>query len=137
MLDFVEELVRRFVSTGIHVHFPMIVGYPSETEDERNQTYTYLEMMRKKYIYFSFNVNVLMLDVSRRLYRNFPHHNISTVSYPCAPSGFLGNMVNFDYADESYSYRDIDEERIRYMANNLYGWMPTTALTKSYIYYRL
>lgn len=136
-LPFVEQLVERFVSAGIHVHFPMIVGYPTETPDERKETYDYLNMLKEKYLYFSFNVNVLMLDVSSRLFKSFTKYGIKTLSFPCNPGIFLGNMVSFDCDTNGYSYDDIDDERVRFMLDSLYEWIPRTAITKSHIYYRL
>lgn len=136
-LHTVENVVKIFTEKGIHVHFPMIVGFPTETVQERIETYSYLSMLRQKYVHVSYNINILMLDIASDLFRNFTKYQISAVSFPCSPNEFLGNMVNFDCILMSESKQSIDIKRNEFMRETLYPWMPRGALIKPNIFYRL
>lgn len=136
-IDFIENIVKWCTSAGIHVHFPMIVGFPSETTVERIETYKFLGYLRKKYTNVSFNINVLMLDYSSEIFRNFSEYGINTLSFPCSPYDYLGNMVNFTCSEDSESRTSIDYKRNEFMRETLYPWLPNNALIQPYIFYRL
>lgn len=136
-LDVVENIVRFCTRIGIHVHFPMIVGFPSERVEERIETYTFLSTLRNRYKNVSYNINVLMLDVASDLFKNFQKYNISSIRFPCSPSEFLGNMVDFDCLDTLEGRESIDIKRNEFMRDTLYPWMPITAQIKPNIFYRL
>lgn len=136
-LETVENIVRMFTTSGVQVHFPMIVGYPSETLQERIDTYKYLIYLKEKYVKVSFNINVLMLDVSSDLFKSFPNYDIASVSFPCSPFDFLGNIVSFRCPTMDESRDSIDYKRNEFMRETLYPWMPITAQIKPNIFYRL
>jgi len=136
-MNLVERIVRIFTTNGIHVHFPMIVGFPTETNNERIETYSFLEYLRDKYAHVSFNINVLMLDVSSELYKRFAEFGISQIAFPCSPFDFLGNMVSFQCPTMDESRESIDFKRNEFMREILYPWMPETAQIKPNIFYRL
>lgn len=115
----------------------MIVGFPSERVEERIETYTFLSTLRNRYKNVSYNINVLMLDVASDLFKNFQKYNISSIRFPCSPSEFLGNMVDFDCLDTLESRESIDIKRNEFMRDTLYPWMPITAQIKPNIFYRL
>ena len=134
----VEKIVADAHRHGVSVHFPMIVGFPTETDLERKETYAFLRLLRQKFPSFSFNINLLMLDVSSRLYKKFEDYDITKIFLPCAARDFLGNFAEFETLD--CSLRDlvrIDVERINFMRDHLYPWMPKTAKTPAHIFYRL
>lgn len=132
----VERTVDICSRNGIHVHFPMIVGFPSETMEERIDTYEHLKYLRDKYG-VSYNINVLMLDVSSDLYKNHEKYGLEDVELPCPPECFLGNMSNFTDKFAMESEESIDAKRNEFMRETLYPWMPATALVKPNIFYRL
>lgn len=135
--DFVEDIVKWCTSAGIHVHFPMIVGFPSETPEERIETYKFLIYLREKYNKVSFNINVFMLDYSSEIFKNFSEYGINTVSFPCSPYDYLGNMVNFNCPEDNESRNSVDYKRNEFMREVLYPWLPNNALIQPYIFYRL
>lgn len=135
--DVIENIVRICSRTGIHVHFPMIVGFPTESVEERIETYSFLSSLRSRYKNVSYNINVLMLDIASDLFKNFQKYNISSIRFPCSPSEFLGNMVDFDCIDTLESRESIDIKRNEFMRDTLYPWMPITAQIKPNIFYRL
>lgn len=136
-LETVERIVKICTSTGIHVHFPMIVGFPTETVEERICTYTFLSFLREKYKGVSYNINVLMLDVASDLFKYFKEYGINSVSFPCSTNEFLGNMVDFECETMTESRQSIDVKRNEFMRETLYPWMPVTAQIKPNIFYRL
>lgn len=136
-LNTVESIVKYCTEAGIHVHFPMIVGFPTETIEERIETYKFLMYLRETYKKVSYNINVLMLDIASDLFRNFHKYNISQISFPCSPYDFLGNMINFTCDDMGESRESIDYKRNEFMRETLFPWMPKNSHIKPNIYYRL
>ena len=136
-LDTVENVVRIFTTAGIHVHFPMIVGFPTETVQERIDTYNYLSMLRNKYKRVTYNINILMLDYASDLYKNFMKYGISSIDFPCPQSEFLGNMLSFNCNEKMENRNSIDYKRNEFMRETLYPWMPKEAHVQPYLFYRL
>jgi len=136
-LDIIERIVSICTKAGIHVHFPMIVGFPTETVEERIETYTFLSMLRERYVNVSYNINVLMLDICSDLFKNFPQYGICSISFPCDPKEFIGNMINYECLAMDEGTDSIDYKRNEFMRETLYPWMPPTAQIKPNIFYRL
>ena len=67
-LSIAEKIVEKYTSNGIHIHFPVLIGFPTETNDERNYSLQFVEYLSKKYELFSYNINILELDISCLLY---------------------------------------------------------------------
>jgi Fe-S oxidoreductase len=63
VMDNIEAILELFFKHQIRVHFPAIIGFPTETIYEREQTINYLKKLKKKYPLFSYNVNILELDI--------------------------------------------------------------------------
>lgn len=103
--EYIEELVKKFNDSGISVHFPMIVGFPTETSDERYETYEFLEKLNKKYPLMTFNINILGLDVSSELFKNYYKFNISEIKFPCSPQYYLGNIVGWNCKQSVFKKR--------------------------------
>ena len=135
--SYIENLVARFNKSGISVHFPMIIGFPTETAVERYETYEFLKMLKQKYALMSFNINILGLDVSSDLFKNYTTFNISEIKFPCAPENFIGNLVDWDCSKAPFNRAVLDAERNSFMRQVLYPWMPKNCSMPVYIYYRL
>lgn len=129
----IEQSILIFSKCGIHVHLPIIVGFPGETKDERSKTYETLKILKEKYN-ISFNINLFLLDISSNVYKSFADYNIPVIAYPTLPSDFLGNFI--EYARD-FNYKFIEQERNDFMRETLYPWYPETALTKPVVFYRL
>lgn len=135
--EYIEELVKKFNDSGISVHFPMIVGFPTETSDERYETYEFLEKLNKKYPLMTFNINILGLDVSSELFKKYYKFNISEIKFPCSPQYYLGNIVGWNCKQSVFNRELLDIERNGIMKKVLYPWMPTNCILPVFIFYRL
>lgn len=135
--NYIENLVKRFNDHGISVHFPIIIGFPTETDKEREETYSFLKKMKRKYPLMSFNVNILGLDVSSAIFKDSYKYGIKEIKFPCDPRTFIGNLVDFRMWDDSFNYQRLDIERESFMRQVLYPWMPTNSLMNVSIFYRL
>jgi len=136
-LQLVERLVEMFQNAGVYVHFPVIIGFQGETDIEREQTYQFLRYLRNKYDKVSFNVNVLGLDVSSDLFKNWEHYGITKIEFPCNPHHFLANLVSWNCAEIPFLEDELKFERDNFMREQLYPWMPEDALVCPHIFYRL
>lgn len=134
---YIENLVKKFNNNGISVHFPMIIGFPTESIAERRETYEFLEYLSRKYPLTTFNINVLGLDISSELFKEYSKFNISEIRFPCSPKYFLGNIVGWDSFESPYDRSTLDFERNNVMRNILYPWMPTNCVLPIFIFYRL
>jgi len=136
-LDLIERIVSRFHDAGVSVHFPTIVGFPTETPTERAETYAFLQYITTKYPSVTFNINILGFDVASKLYKNFLEFGVTSVRWPVAAKYFLGNLVDWDCDEVPFDYATLDAERNAVMRQLLYDWMPATATLPVYIFYRL
>lgn len=136
-LELVEQIVAAFQEAGVSVHFPVIIGFPGETDIEREETYQFLRYLRGKYSNVTFNVNILGLDISSSLFKNWQHFGITKISFPCNPRYFMGNLVSWDCAEVPFQEERLKLERDGFMREQLYPWMPEDALVSPHIFYRL
>lgn len=133
-LELMEAIIQKYTELGVSIHCPMILGFPQETQGDRKKTYEFLSEMHRKYPLFSFNLNVLCLDVSSPLFHHWAEYQIQEVRFPCEPQYFLGNWVSWMPA---YMEQEIEVERQSFMREQLYPWIPANALTPPTILYRL
>jgi hypothetical protein len=136
-LELIEQVVSYFHDAGVSVHFPTIVGFPTETDAERAETFAFLQYIIGKYPSVTFNMNVLGFDVGSKLFENYQDFGITTVRWPAPAKYFLGNLLDWDCAEVPFEYERLDQQRNDLMRRLLYPWMPTTATIPPYIYYRL
>ncbi|HTU12429.1 MAG TPA: radical SAM protein [Allosphingosinicella sp.] len=136
-LELVENVVAMFDSSGISVHFPTIIGFPTETVEERQQTFDFLGHIVRKYPSVTFNINVLGFDVGSKLFERYEEFGITMVRWPTPAKYFLGNLLDWDSVEFPFDYCRLDAERNEVMRSLLYPWMPRDASLPVYIYYRL
>ena len=136
-LNLVEEVVRNFHDAGISVHFPTIVGFPTETKEERQETYDFLAEIVEKYPSVTFNINVLGLDVGAKLFQKYEDFSISEIRWPSDPKYFLGNLLDWNSISEPFDYYSLDASRDHVMRQLLYPWMPESSELPVYMFYRL
>lgn len=136
--DFSFELLEEIISTydkyGISVHVPIIIGFPGESEAERQKTYELLTYLKEKYNSFTFNINILGLDVSSTLFKEWYKYDITKISFPCPKSEYLGNLLTWE--SEFFNYEQLNRERNSFMREMLYPWVPQNALCCPYLLYR-
>ena len=132
-LSIVDRIIYEYHTYGVFIHFPMIIGFPGETQEDRRITYEYLSKITNKYNGTSFNINVLYLDVSSKLFSNWAEYGIRKIDLPCPANEFLGNIANFNTIDRVVLHREQDNV----MKELLYPWYPDHALIKPHIFYRL
>lgn len=135
-LDLSEKIVKAFNDTNIHVHFPAIIGFPTETQSERNKTFEFLRYLKSKYSYFSFNINILNLDVSSTLYKNWSKYNISLLEYPCEPHYFIGNCIAWKCINDNISIKELEEQAIKNMKTQ-FPWYPEDSLVDVISFYSM
>ena len=136
VLNNIEVILKLFFKYQIRVHFPTIIGFPTETLYEREQTINYLKKLKKKYPLFSYNVNILELDISSSLYKNWDKYNITQINLPCPLNDFMGNIVKWYEPIVHSTTPDLEQSRRNAMLSQ-YTWYPENALTKPHIFYRL
>ena len=134
-LSLVKEIIKEYSKRNISIHFPVIVGFPGETDYDRKLTYNFLSEMKTQYPLISFNINILNLDVSSQLFKKWYKFDINSVSLPCNPKFFIGNMAK--YTSDVFSESNLEKERNDFMREQLYPWYPLYALTKPIVFYRL
>ena len=133
----INLIVKNFHEAGVSVHFPMIIGFPTETPQDRNTTYELLWNLKTQYPSFTFNINILGLDISSKLYSNFEEYGITALRFPCEARHFIGNLVDWDSSIVRFDKNVLEMERDNVMRQLLYPWMPKTALISPHIFYRL
>ncbi|GHU90656.1 hypothetical protein FACS1894202_10790 [Clostridia bacterium] len=135
-LEAIEQIVKNFSDVGVAVHFPVIIGFPSETYAERGETYAFLDKMSRLYN-FTFNINVLELDIASSLYKNQTFYGITDIQFS-DEKYFIGNFAK-SWSDEhgSVNRAALVAEADEHMRNIMYPWMPKTTLVPPHIFYRI
>ena len=131
----VEEICRKYFECGISIHFPIIVGFPGENDEDRRATYSLLQQLSERYSNVTFNVNVFGLDIGSTVFRRWYDYSIQSISFPCEPRFFLGNLLQ--WRGLSVGVEDLSLQRDQFMRETLYPWMPTRCFTPPHILYRL
>ncbi len=133
-ISIIINQVKILSVAGIHVHIPCIIGFPGETLQDRNNTYSLLEYLYNNYN-ISFNINRLYLDIGSKLFKDYYLYNISGVKFKTKPYDNLSNYVDFDYYLNDIA--KLDNERNEFMKKFLYPWLPDTTITPPIVLYRL
>ncbi len=131
-LEIAEKIVREFTTREIAVHFPAIIGFPTETIEDRERTFSFLLYLKDKYPLFSYNINIFELDISSKVYKNFALYNISTLCFPCQPNFFIGNSVDWGV----HNRKELEEIQENFM-KKFFVWFPDDSLLNIVKYYNL
>ena len=131
-----EKIVKVFNDLEIYVHFPIIIGYPTETQREREETYKFLSYLVNKYPYFSFNINILSLDISSKLYTSWEKFDISLLEYPCEPSDFIGNSIMWTANINHIEVSTLQQQAEAQMKQQ-FPWYPDGALINITSFYAM
>lgn len=133
-LDLVTEIVALYSKYGISIHFPMIIGFPTETIADRQKTYAFLSELKEKYPLFTFNINIFQLDVCSEVFKRWDRYALYKIEFPCNTNEFLGNWANYSaYTDNTI----LSDEQDQFMREKLTPWMPEKSILKPHIFYRL
>jgi len=133
--ELLDEICCQYTDVGISIHFPVIIGFPGETEDDRILTYELLRRLTQQYCLVTFNINIFGLDISSKVFRNWSDFDIQSIMFPCKPSYFLGNILHWN--SDFFILSDLERQRDQIMRELLYPWMPSKTLTPPHIFYRL
>lgn len=131
----VKSICQRYSACGISIHFPIIIGFPVEHDADRQETYDLLRSLVREYPGVTFNVNLFGLDIGSRVFRNWYNFDIQSLTFPCEPSSYLGNILQWYNVDTDMP--KLAQQRDQFMRELLYPWMPAHALTPPHILYRL
>lgn len=134
-LSLVEQIIDTYTGNKISIHFPIIIGFPGESDYDRHLTYEFLKKVTANNNLVTFNINILNLDVSSTLFKKWFNFSISSASIPCLPEHFIGNIA--DWEGNKCDFNDLEKERNTFMREILYDWYPQNPLTKPVVYYRL
>lgn len=129
-----EQIVKIFTLQDIKVHFSLIFGFPSETDDDRNQTERFVRYLYNTYNYFSYNINLFYLDVGSKIYQRWESFGILCLSYPCEPKYFLDNHLRWNDSFSTNKESLLEEKREELMELQ-YSWYPQGSLIKPSIFY--
>ncbi len=135
-LELSENIVKTFNDINIHVHFPVLIGFPTESQSERDRTLKFVNYLQKKYSNFSYNINILNLDVASTLYKQWNNYNISSLKYPCAPYYFIGNGVSWQCDNNSISIKELELQAIKSMKSQ-FNWYPNDSLVDIISFYSM
>lgn len=131
-LEIAENIVKKYNQRGISIHFPAVIGFPSETDQERERTILFLEYLRNNYMRFSYNINILELDISSELYKNFAKYNICSLHYPCEPFEFIGNSIEWEFCDKDM----LKATQVSSM-KKIFKWFSCNSLLEIDVFYKL
>lgn len=126
-VELAEKIVKVFNDLQIQVHFPLIIGFPTETSSDRNETFRFMNYLKNQYPYFSYNINILNLDVASTLYKKWERYNISKLQYPCEPYSFIGNGVLWENYIKPISIQDLELLSQNQMKKQ-FDWYPENTL---------
>ena len=126
-LEVAETIVKEMNNHEISVHFPVIVGYPTETDEERAETYHFLNYMLSNYSLFSYNINIFNLDITSNIFRKWSNYNITDIHFPCAPQYFMENSLEWKCAYLPINNQLLETECANEM-HNQYPWYPEDSL---------
>lgn len=126
-----EKIVKEYTNRGIHIHFPVLIGFPTETDEEREYSFKFVDYLYQTYQLFSFNINILELDICSKLYKNWEEYNIVRMEFPCLPKYFLGNSVSWNCDIEM-----LDEIRTKQM-HKQFTWFPKQSYININTFYSL
>ena len=133
-LETAENIVKNFNAEGIQVHFSAILGYPTETKEERHETLDFLNYLHHTYPLFSYNLNLFYLDIGSKMYHRWEEFNILSLSFPCSPKYYLGNHLNWINAispeQTDIIYREL-EDSMRFQNE----WYPEGSLIEPSKFY--
>ncbi len=85
---------------------------------------------------FSYNVNILELDISSKLYKNWDKYNMTQISLSCPLNDFIGNIIGWYEPIVHSAIPNLEQNRRNVMLSQ-YAWYPENALTEPHIFYRL
>ena len=126
-----EKIVALYTSKGIHIHFPVLIGFPTETDNERELSFQFVEYLSEKYPLFSYNINILELDISSSLFKNWLSYDIKQLKFPCPPKYFLGNSIEWDS-----DYETLNQQRNLQMKRQ-FIWYPNESCLSVNTFYNL
>lgn len=133
-LETAENIVKNFNAERIQVHFSAILGYPTETEEERHETLDFLYYLHHTYPLFSYNLNLFYLDIGSEMYHRWADFNILSLSFPCTPKYYLGNHLDWINSispeQTDIIYREL-EDNMKFQ----YEWYPEGSLMKPSKFY--
>ena len=127
-MQFYQKMERFF--------FPVIIGFPTESQRERKNTFDFLNYLNRKYPYFSYNINILNVDTSSKLYNQWGKYDISNIEYPCSPHNFIGNSVMWKSQTNF-----VDVSTLKIQANSQmkkqFNWYPNDTLIDANVFFSM
>lgn len=133
-LETAEQIVKTYTAESIQVHFSIIFGFPTETEEDRHETILFLTYLQQHYTLFSYNINSFYLDIGSEIYRRWENYDITSLSFPCTPKYFLENHLDWNNAVSPDRVAAIQNDKDLLMMRQ-YNWYPEGALIRPDVFF--
>lgn len=133
-LETAEQIVKAYTSEGIQVHFSIIFGFPTETDEERQETILFLIYLQQHYNLFSYNINSFYLDIGSEIYQRWENYDITSLCFPCSPKYFLENHLDWNNAVSPDRTTAIQNDK-DYLMMRQYNWYPESALIRPDVFF--
>ncbi len=112
--SFIESLVDMLFEKKIHCHFCVIIGFPTETKEEINETLSFINKIKKKHPEFTFTINVFESDIASPIFKNSLFNLKGQIPVPT--NIYIGNKLNFE---RSISYAELLSIKMDFLEKNL------------------
>lgn len=113
--EFIEKLVDKLFENHIHSHFNIMIGFPSETREEIEETLQFVSKIKTKHPDFTFVINIFQLDISSRIFTNKVKYNLAT-RIPVPKKYYIGNNFNFN---RDISLNELFNIKFRFLFDNI------------------
>jgi Radical SAM superfamily len=113
-IDFIESLVDMLFKNNIHCHFCVIIGFPTETREEIQETLDFISKIKKKHSEFTFTINIFESDIASPVFKkNMFNLNGET---PVPNHLYIGNKLNFD---RNIPYEELTNIKLNFLKKNI------------------
>ena len=113
--SYIENLADRLFDNGIHCHYCCIIGFPSETRGEINETLNFIAKIKTKHPSFTFTVNVFEPDIASPLFTQKEKYNLSA-QIPVQDDLYIGNNLLFE---RDIPYEELLGLKIKFLLDNI------------------
>jgi len=123
-LELSESIVQNFTDAGVAVNFCFIIGFPDETEQEKNETLNFIKEMKQKYSTFTYTINIFKLFMGSDLIDKSLFDK--PLGIPCAPNDYMDNLVFWEGME---ILDDLDDVKHNFLLQEEYPFIPEHAFT--------
>jgi radical SAM superfamily enzyme YgiQ (UPF0313 family) len=112
---FIEELADKLFAKNIHCHFCAIIGFPSETKEEIQQTLDFIKKIKTKHKAMTFTINIFMPDIASPLYTDTEKYKLE-FKIPVPEDEYISNSI---LINRSIPYSELVEIKTNFILENI------------------